>query len=195
MQEARSDARREEIYEVAARLFYTAGFHATSMRQIAAQLSIQMPTLYYYFPSKEDLLFSIMSSVLTRLIDRSERHLRDIKEPRERLREAVRFHVCFHCEFPEEATIVDTELRALSEERRTRINSLRDEYERAFQRTLQDGVDAGALDVPDVKIASYALLSMATGVIGWYRPNGRCTPEEIADRYAGLALKGVLQTS
>jgi AcrR family transcriptional regulator len=189
--QARSEIRREEIYAVAARLFYSAGFHATSMRNIAAQVSIQMPTLYYYFPSKEALLSSIMSSILTRLISGLERRLYGIDDPGKKLYEAVRFHVCFHCEFPEEATIVDTEMRALSAESRVKINNLRDEYEQIFKKILHEGRESGVFSISDVKIASYALLSMATGVIWWYRSSGRYTPEEIADIYASIAVRGV----
>ncbi|MDA8195099.1 MAG: TetR family transcriptional regulator [Thermaerobacter sp.] len=186
-----SEIRREEIYAVAARLFYSAGFHATSMRTIAAQVSIQMPTLYYYFPSKEALLANIMSSVLLRLIRGLERRLSAMDGPREQLYEAVRFHVCFHCEFPEEATIVDTEMRALSDESRTTIKSLRDEYEQMFKNILHEGKASGVFRVADVNIASYALLSMATGVIGWYRQTGRYSAEQIAEMYATLAIRGV----
>src|SRR3954471_22494020 len=49
---------RERIVEVARGLFGEHGYHATTVADIAAGAEISVPTLFKYFPSKPDVLFS-----------------------------------------------------------------------------------------------------------------------------------------
>ncbi len=46
---------KKAILRVAARLFATRGFEATSVREIVEAAGVTKPTLYYYFGSKEGL--------------------------------------------------------------------------------------------------------------------------------------------
>lgn len=67
-QAADYELRRESIMDVAAGLYATQGFHATSVSAIAAACRTSKSLLYHYFPSKEDLLFEVMDSHVTALV-------------------------------------------------------------------------------------------------------------------------------
>jgi len=56
---ARAHNRRGEILDAAARLFARQGFHAASMREIAAAAGMLPGSLYYHFPSKDELLLAV----------------------------------------------------------------------------------------------------------------------------------------
>ena len=47
--------RREEILAAALKLFTEFGLYAVSTRQIAQAVGISQPTLYAYFPTKDDI--------------------------------------------------------------------------------------------------------------------------------------------
>jgi AcrR family transcriptional regulator len=53
------DLQRTELLDVAAQLFATKGFHATSMRELARRLKIRAGSLYYHISSKDQLLNEI----------------------------------------------------------------------------------------------------------------------------------------
>ena len=55
-----SDERRETILKVAYAAFLNDGYAATSMSSIAARVGGSKATLYYYFPSKEDLFLAVI---------------------------------------------------------------------------------------------------------------------------------------
>jgi AcrR family transcriptional regulator len=59
---------------VAVELFSERGYHATTLAQIAEAAEIAPSTLYAYFPSKEDIVFSehpgLRDSVRTRIVER-----------------------------------------------------------------------------------------------------------------------------
>ncbi|RUX08614.1 TetR/AcrR family transcriptional regulator, partial [Mesorhizobium sp. M8A.F.Ca.ET.059.01.1.1] len=57
-----SDGGRTEaaIREAAVSLIARHGYQAMSMRQLAAEVGVQAAALYRYFPTKEELLFTLM---------------------------------------------------------------------------------------------------------------------------------------
>lgn len=63
---------RERIQTTALQLFTTHGYEGTSLGEVADQLGISRPAVYFHFPSKENLLTSSYGEllpVLDRLID------------------------------------------------------------------------------------------------------------------------------
>ena len=58
---------RERILAVAARLFVERGYAGTSVRDIAAELGIANPSIYYHFKSKGDLLVELLTEPLKRV--------------------------------------------------------------------------------------------------------------------------------
>jgi AcrR family transcriptional regulator len=59
-----SEERREEILRAGLDLFAVAGFHGTSVRQIARAVGVNEATLYHYFPSKDAMLQAVFDRVL-----------------------------------------------------------------------------------------------------------------------------------
>jgi len=180
----------EAIEREAIELFYKQGFRATSLRQIADRVGIQVGSLYNHISAKGDLLFRIMEQVMLDLLE-EQRVVAGIEDVVERMRSLVYHHVRFHGERAQEVFIGNSELRSLGRAQRGRILSLRNEYEKLFQKELEDGMAQGKFLPVDVKIVSYGLIAMATWVSSWYSPRGRLSLAEIADIYAGLALRGI----
>src|SRR4051794_37391411 len=54
---------RDRILDVALDLFTAKGYDATSMREIAEQLDITKPALYYHFDSKEDIVRALLADM------------------------------------------------------------------------------------------------------------------------------------
>lgn len=193
MATAVSPARTDQsIYDAAVRLIYERGYHGTSLRAVAAEVGLQMSSLYYHFPSKQDLLMAIMTRTMKDLMATVEEYVSLRTGPEERLRAAIRAHVLFHAERRKEAFIVDAELRALEPPNYERIVADRDRYEQVFAGILQEGAGRGVFRVPDAKLAVFALMAMCTGVAVWYRPGGRLPLERIADIYTDLFLRGAM---
>lgn len=63
-----AEERRNEILDVAERLFATKGFDGTSTNDILEEIGIARGTLYYHFKSKEDILDAMIDRITTRLL-------------------------------------------------------------------------------------------------------------------------------
>lgn len=57
--------RPDQILDIAARQFRTKGYAAVSMRDIATEAGMRTPSLYYHFPSKDDLVMAVMDRGIT----------------------------------------------------------------------------------------------------------------------------------
>lgn len=69
--------RREQLLEVAARLFAQRGLEGTTTKDIAREAGVSAGLLYHYYPSKEDLLVAVVShfDALSRLRPLLDGHL------------------------------------------------------------------------------------------------------------------------
>ena len=70
---------------------------------------------------------------------------------------------------------------------------MRDAYERIFQDLIHQGAKKGVFANGDIKILSYAILTLCTAGASWYKPGGRLTVDEIADIYENFIINGLKQ--
>ena len=99
----------------------------------------------------------------------------------------VAFHLDFHIQRPELVFISYMELRNLTEENFKAIEEKRSRYEKIVYDMILKGVLTGDFKVPDAKITSFALIAMLTGVVDWFREDGRLSSEELTRQYCALA--------
>lgn len=74
-----AEERSRQILELAARLFIERGFESVTMADLAHELQTSRPTIYTYFPSTEAMLHELLEQRLTRLLDKLDPLLRDLK--------------------------------------------------------------------------------------------------------------------
>lgn len=66
-----AEERKNEILDVAERLFGTKGFDNTSTSDILNEVGIARGTLYYHFKSKEDILDAMIDRMTGRLVEKA----------------------------------------------------------------------------------------------------------------------------
>jgi AcrR family transcriptional regulator len=84
-----------EIARVAARLFASHGYEATSVRMIVEAAGVTKPTLYYHFGSKEGLAKSLLTLPMSDLAERMRSILEARSEPVGAMVEIVDAHFQF----------------------------------------------------------------------------------------------------
>lgn len=168
------------IRESALTLFHERGYHAASVRSVAARARIDPAGLYYYYPSKQALLVSLLEGIMRTLIDLIEQAVAAAgPRPPERLRQAVIANVTFHGLHPREASISDSELRGVTWRNRARIVALRDRHEQIFRAIVERGNAEGCWHT-DPRLAVFAIMAVCNEVCHWFRPNGPLPLEQIA---------------
>jgi len=182
-------AGRERVLQAALDAFFEQGFHGTSMRTIADRAGTAISHAYYYFPSKADLLRTLMVGVTEDLLAALEAaRVEAGSDPAARLAAIVRAHVRLHTERQAEAFVGNTELRSLTARDRVDVVALRDRVTAIFKATVDEGLRCRVFRCAHRDEAVLAIVTMCTAVAGWYRADGPLAPEAVADRYADLSL-------
>lgn len=192
MTQATPSQSEETIYRVACRIFRERGYHASSMRAIASALGIQPAALYYWYPSKEDLLFNIMDTAVDALTERVLVAIDPVAPATKRLTQAIEGHIVAVADHLDELSVFLHELKSLNPERQARILAKRDRYEHIFRDILTDGMERGEFTPRDPRLASFLTLSACNWLYNWYHPKGGYAPREIADSFADMILNGLL---
>jgi AcrR family transcriptional regulator len=181
----------EAIRKAGLRLIFEHGYAAMSLRQLAAEVGIQSGSLYNHISTKQELLFDLVRDHINELLRQLERALEGKERPAEKLRAFVAFHVTYHMTKKREVFIANSELRSLEPKNYDAIVALRGAYEQRLARILAEGVAEGVFEVVDVQVATFAILSLLTGLTAWYRPGGRLTKEAIVAAHEKLVLSSV----
>ena len=181
----------EAIRKAGVRLIFAHGYEAMSLRQLAAEVGIQVGSLYNHIATKQELLFDLVQDHINELLRQLDRALAGKDEPREKLRAFVAFHVSYHMTRKREVFIANSELRSLEPANYAAVVALRRAYEQRLSDILSAGVASGAFEVVDVQVAAFAILALLTGLCNWYRPGGRLTKEAIIAAHEKLVLSGV----
>ncbi|WP_374665700.1 TetR/AcrR family transcriptional regulator C-terminal domain-containing protein [Ramlibacter sp.] len=168
---------------------YRHGFEAMNLRELAADVSLRIGSLYNHVPQKQEFLATLLESIMLELLHDLQVRMEGATDPLDRLQRFVRFHIEWHTARKEETFIGNAELRSLTPDQFERVAGMRKEYESHLRQIVADGQKAGLWKVDDVHVTNLALLSMLTGISTWYRPDGRLSQEKLIRLYQGLARR------
>jgi TetR/AcrR family transcriptional regulator, cholesterol catabolism regulator len=185
---------RDAIHAAAIDLFAELGYHATSMRALAAAADVQPAAIYHWYPSKEAILIQLQDDFMEELTARVHAGMERQEGAALKLAAAVREHVVYHGLNTREAFVTDSEIRALADHPRSALIAKRDAYQSLFAGLIRDGIRDGDLRSSDVHVATYAILLQCTGVALWFSPDGPLGLGEVAELHVELVL-GSLQAS
>ncbi|MBK8175651.1 MAG: TetR family transcriptional regulator [Rhodospirillales bacterium] len=181
----------QEIREVGLRLIYEHGFAAMNLRQLAAEVGIQVGSLYNHIRNKQDLLFELIRTHMEGLLDACDTEINNTNDPLLQLEAFVRFHLTYHLQRRLDVFVANFELRSLEPLNYAAIVDMRRAYESVLIEILERGAAARVFSVPDARVAAFAILSMLTGVCTWYRPEGRLKESELVAIHYRMLLTGL----
>lgn len=185
------DVGTQPLLGIAAKLFRAAGYGGATTRQLARELGIRSPSLYYHIGSKEDLLYAICVDSLRRITDAVTVAVEAQAAPLDRIRALIRTHIRTALGDADKHITMLVELRSLSTRRRLEVVQLRDAYERLVRREIRAAQRTSVVrsDVSP-KYLALTLLNLMNWTIFWYRPGAGLRPDGFADVLTLLFLEG-----
>jgi AcrR family transcriptional regulator len=188
-----NSATRVEILQSAACAFRRVGYHGATVEQIAAALHMKKGNLYYYFRSKEEILFACHQYSLDRLLGLFDRAEPGELRPDEKLHRLIVSFV--HTILDElHGTALFLDLEALTPAHLKVVIVRRDLFDRGMRQVIEEGIRAGTFASGNAKLLSFAILGAVNWIPRWYNPEGPASSQEIAERFAEYLIGGLRRT-
>ncbi|MBI2982243.1 MAG: TetR/AcrR family transcriptional regulator [Deltaproteobacteria bacterium] len=102
------------IIEAAIKIFAKKGFYNATIADVAKTAEVAEGTIYLYFKNKDDLLISIFEHSIDLFIQTVNKKLKEITDPKEKLRQFIGVHLKLVEENPNLAQVLQIELRQSS---------------------------------------------------------------------------------
>lgn len=186
----RYDEKLVQILESACGIFAEKGYHHASVRDVAAATGVSPAGLYYYFKSKEELLFLILDHCLVSLLTAVKGAAAGVEDPADRIRTVIRSHLQFFMGHRDEMRVLAQEWESLSGGFRAEVLGRQRDYAAMVLRALRElRPDSSRMEL---RASAMALFGMLTWMYQWHRPQRDLPAEALADHLAEIFLDGFL---
>ena len=190
------DGRRDEIVDIAAKLFAARGYHATSISDLTEATGLHRGGLYHYIESKENLLFLIHERFITPLLEEAHAIEARGEPPDVRLRALGHALMRDIATYHDQVTVFLHEWRSVATatkdaERAQRVREARRDFEAVIGRTLRAGVEQGHFKISEPQLAVLGFLGMINYSYQWLKAGHDFDVDTVADAFCGFFLDGI----
>ena len=187
---------RARILREAARLFRAKGYAGTTMDEVAAAVKRNKATVYHYFASKAELLYTIYIETATIALETIRSFPADMPAD-EAVRKLIQTHLEIAAERPNETAVYFHEMDWIKEwlpkNLYKDVHAKEATYFAELRALLVRGGEEGLFGNVDTNAAVHVI----AGIVGWAsrgtRPEGGPAPAEIGTRLADVVLGGLVR--
>ena len=181
---------REEILASATNLFAERGYRAVTIDDVAANLGYTKSVVYYYFKSKNEILWQIISQIFDGFLQKILAIRDQNLAPNPALSKMIRQHALSVMENPQWTSIFNKEEPELDPSQRRQVRRMKRDYDAVFESVYDAGVQQGKFQSIPSHVVVGGALGMCNWLSVWYDPKGSLSAEAIADHYASILLNG-----
>ena len=195
--ETKFDRRLGEILDFATEVFAERGYEGASIRDLSRLSGISLAGLYYYFESKEKLLYLIQRHTFTTIVERLQERLAASTDPEERIRIFVLNHVDYALAKPKAMKVLSHEDDVLKDKYGAEVAAIKREYYRICVGLVEDFARAQGIKLPalrgrgSARAAVMALFGMMNWLYTWYNPEIDFDAPALAREFSDIFLQGI----
>jgi TetR/AcrR family transcriptional regulator, cholesterol catabolism regulator len=186
----RYDKRMSEILGHATEVFCEKGYEGASMRDLSRATGMSLAGLYYYFESKERLLFLIQKHTFTTIVARLKKRLEQIGDSEQRIRIFILNHLEYFLANPAAMKVLTHEAEVLKNGFAAELAATKREYYRICVGLLDDLKRQHELEFP-TRMTVLSLFGMMNWIYTWYNPRVDADAAAIAREMGNILLRGV----
>ncbi|WP_218893801.1 TetR/AcrR family transcriptional regulator [Mycolicibacterium vinylchloridicum] len=196
--ESKSQRTRQRILDAAAHVLSVKGFAGTRLSDVAEYAELQAPAIYYYFPSREDLIEEVMFCGISDM----RRHLQETLDalpagtpPLDRIMAAVEAHLRHELELSDYATATIRNSGQIPEHLRARQQKESAAYGRIWQRLFDDATADGEMRADlDPRVVRGLVLGALNWAAEWWDPK-RGSLDTIVANAQAIVRSGISPTA
>ena len=185
----RFELQKDRVLRAAARCFNRKGYSGTSLKDVANELGLTDPALYYYVRNKEELVY--LCYVRAADLGREAMDLA-VKNGGSGY-DVVLNYLTLHVEMMvgERGPIaIMSEIPSLNDQHREEILDVSRRHSRRFEKLLQAGIDDHSIVSCDVRMTGNAIMGALNWIPKWYRGDAG-TAAQLIERYPATLTRGL----
>lgn len=186
------ELKRNDIREIAARVFARSGFQRTTIRGIAKEGNISAASIYYYFENKEELLYQIlddtMSTGLELITDIADQQL----DKKEQLIEILQMHTMTAINFDKMKLLVH-EQDCLTPQHQDALRQKQKQYMSRLTQIFESLKKNNQMRDLDPKVCAFAFFGMVSWAYRWFNPDGEMSTRQLAEHFSEIFTQGIFQ--
>lgn len=161
--------KKESIFKTGIRLFAAQGFEATTTLQIAREVGVTEPAVFYHFKSKNAFFSAILEQASTVYIDRIDMKDSSASSAFERLSELIRIHFAVVAEEPALMRILLRACPARLENPDSTCVAVyrkaRNQLKAGIKKILEEGTASGEFHPVEIDATANMLIAMLNGLM------------------------------
>jgi AcrR family transcriptional regulator len=187
------DEKLQQILKTSANIFAEKGFHRTSVRDIARATKMSLAGLYYYFTTKEELLYLIQERCFVTLLDRWEEAAKPELDTRTRIRIFAENHLSFFWHNMHEMKVMAHEDESLTGEFNDKILVLKRRYVKVLMDLIAELQDREGGPAIDLRVATFSLFGMMNWIYTWYQPKRDLSLPQLMEQILRVYFLGIIE--
>ena len=189
--DTRFDRRLAQILDYATEVFAEKGYDGASMRDLSRLSGISLAGLYYYFESKEKLLYFIQQHTFATIVERLRKRLASSSDPETRVRIFIHNHVEYSVAKQKAMKVLSHEDDVLKNSYGVELASIKREYYRICLGLMEDLRRSRGLDF-NARTAALSLFGMVNWIYTWYTSRVDGNAEALAEQMGNIVLNGIV---
>jgi AcrR family transcriptional regulator len=185
---ARYETRLSSILRAASRIIARDGFEGASVRDVAAKANIGLSGIYYYFESKDELLYLLQHHTFSSLVASLSRRLEEATSPREKLKAVIDNHFQFFINNMDDLKVCVHEMESLSGKYYKAVLAIRREYYRLVRSVIAENAGRSR---PASDLTTLFLFGSLNWVYMWYDPEKNPDIEKLSNQLMKVFLDGI----
>lgn len=187
----RYDEKLNAVLSASSALFARKGFERATMRDVSQATGMSLAGLYYYFKSKEELLFLIQYRAFESICEKLKEIIENEPDPHACLQSMIAMHFEYFIRNMDDLKICSREIESLEGTFYQQVAGKRKEYFDLVQSIFEKIIDTSGGSSADSRLAALYLFGTLNWIYQWYRPGRYPDAGKLASQLSGIYLQGI----
>jgi AcrR family transcriptional regulator len=180
------------VLKTSAAIFAEKGYHSTSIRDISRATGMSLSGLYYYFKSKEELLFLIQDYCFSTVLEDCRKLIANVDDPVRSLKLMIENHLNYFVNNMNEMKVLSHEANSIAGDLFRKVNAKKRQYVDLLIALLQEIAREHRVEGVDIRVAAFSLFGMMNWIYNWYNPRKDVDVTGLSRNITRIFLSGFL---